>query len=109
MNDINLYRRDTSLDAVGGLLIMYMMLTHLYGHYEVPKGVFYLGVSQLLTFFMAWFFFKAGMFYKQERPKDVFIKKFNRLLVPFVIYSIIGYVVYVVRVLIENSIGGGMS
>ena len=44
--------------------------------------------------FMPWFFFKSGVFFKQQQTKDLIIKEAKRLLVPFVVFSAIGHIVY---------------
>lgn len=39
---------------------------------------------------MPWFFFKAGMFFKKESVSKVVKKSFKRLLIPFIVFTIIG-------------------
>ncbi len=48
-----------------------------------------------LSFFMAWFFFKSGMFYKERCFKDEIILGLKKLLIPALSFSIIGYVCYI--------------
>ena len=59
--NIKAKKRDTSLDAIAGLLILHMITLHCVqntigqlGQYEI--------ISSILMFFMPWFFFKNGMF-----------------------------------------------
>ena len=84
-------KRDTSLDAVAGLLILHMITLHCIqntigqlGQYEI--------ISNMLMFFMPWFFFKNGMFINESVSFD-WRKESNRLLRPFVLYSFIGLVI----------------
>ena len=62
-------KRDNGLDNISGLLIIYMMWVHLcalcdlWDFQRVPWHV--------LEFFMFWFFFKSGMFYRERKIKDV--------------------------------------
>lgn len=46
-----------------------------------------------LMFFMAWFFFKAGMFHRDTVLQKVFNKAVGRLLVPYIVFSIIAIVI----------------
>lgn len=82
-------QRDTYLDAVGGIMILYMI----YGHICLWTELRQLEVfSRLLFFFMPWFFFKSGMFYRKGSVGEVIMKGVKRLLVPYFVFSIVGYV-----------------
>lgn len=60
-------KRDNSLDAACGLMIIYMI----YGHICLWSGVTQVEIfPRLLFFFMPWFFFKSGMFFKPRSYKS---------------------------------------
>lgn len=81
-------RRHNYLDSVGGLLLIYMIIGHCcqWAHLwtEFDRYTYWLG------FFMPWFFFKGGMFYKSKTNRDQISTSFRRLIVPFVWFTIIG-------------------
>lgn len=65
-------KRDASLDSVAGLLIIYMILYHIFlgcGMAEALSSYWMLSLS----FFMFWFFYKSGMFYKDKTCKEVLL------------------------------------
>lgn len=121
-------KRDNTLDAVAGLLIIYMMLRHAFEWSGASTDSFYITSSQVLPFFMAWFFFKSGMFHKSIPFADCAKRGLNKLIIPFITYSIIGQILLcviryelgefsfandivlspVVSVLKEGSIGGNL-
>lgn len=93
-------QREHSLDAVCGLLIIYMI----YGHICLWTGVEQVEIfPRLLFFFMPWFFFKSGMFYKPRPLKDELSGGARRLLVPYVVFSLIGQVVFYVKWLVQGG------
>lgn len=57
-----------------------------------------------LHFFMPWFFYKSGMFFNKQSAKDLWQKDSKKLLKTFVIWSMIGYVVFVVLGLVNHSL-----
>lgn len=89
-------KRNESIDSAAGIMIIYMVFTHVCQHYHLDNSHFYMIMEHLLYFFMPWFFFKAGMFFKIGDNKEVVIKSTERLLKPFIIYSLLGHVCYCV-------------
>lgn len=81
------------IDAVAGIMILDMISYHCY---SLPFHVY-------LSFFMPWFFFKSGMFYKRQCIKDCIKKSANKLLYPFITFTILGYLVYVIIFLMEGN------
>lgn len=57
-----------------------------------------------LHFFMPWFFYKSGMFFKKQTSKDLWQKDRKKLLKTFVIWSAIGFAVYVLIGLLNHTI-----
>lgn len=86
--------RDTSLDLISGLLIIHMILGHTMGYpfiktANILEGIFF--------FYMPWFFFKSGMFFKPDTDiKNFTKKKFERLIKPFIFFSLIGELLFFV-------------
>lgn len=81
-------KRDTSLDFISGLLIIHMILGHTMA-FPFIKTFNYL--QCVFFFYMPWFFFKSGMFYKHEDDFKSFItKKVERLIKPFIFFSLLG-------------------
>lgn len=76
------------LDFIAGLLVLYMIFpVHVLSQTGLER---YNYLSSVFFFFMAWFFYKAGMFFKPTDSKTILKKTFKRLMVPFLIFSVIG-------------------
>lgn len=83
-------QRNSSLDNISGLLIIYMILWHICQWCNLSylfDNVF----LQMLSFFMFWFFFKSGIFYHERTSKKIIMGGGKKLLIPFVIFSILGH------------------
>lgn len=48
-------------------------------------------IGTLLSFFMAWFFFKGGMMHKKQSTKEIVRKSTKRLLVPYLFFLLLGF------------------
>ena len=84
-------QRQIYLDNVCGLLIIHLIFTGhqpLFCNYTDSAIEF---VVKLLSFLMAWFFFKAGMVYKERPVKEVVRSSFKRLLVPYMIFQFLAF------------------
>ncbi len=57
-----------------------------------------------LSFFMPWFFYKSGQFFKKRPYKELLAKDSRKLLLTFVIWSAIGYVFYLVFGALQHSL-----
>lgn len=94
--------RDNSIDAVAGILIIYMILVHAFQCLGIYRGSLY-HYMQYLTFYMPWFFFKGGVFYNPKKWKEIVAVGRKRLLCPFFKYSVIGYIVYVFTLIVSGD------
>lgn len=56
--------RRADLDTVGGICIVYMIIGHVCGT-DMREHIEWL--TRVFFFFMAWFFFKAGMFHRPDK------------------------------------------
>lgn len=71
-------KRDISLDAGAGLMMMVTVFHHAGLLKSSP-----LSLMHIFNFFMPWFFFKAGMYYKKQKKGATVCKKyFNRYIIP---------------------------
>ena len=87
--------RDLSLDAVSGMFILFMMYCHLMFWSQLFTLSFHAFLLHALTCYMAWFFFKGGMFARAEAGLRVTVRRsFSRLIVPFLVFSVIGLLAY---------------
>ena len=83
----------THIDCAQGLMILHMMLYHLCAD-TINNTPLHYHLLHPLSFFMAWFFFKSGMFYKEKKLKDTFLDGIRKCIIPYIIFSIIGFLVY---------------
>ena len=84
-------KRDRSIDFAAGLMIVSMILMHI----RFFSGTKICSIlTDLFPFYMAWFFFKSGMFHKERDYKEQAKNGFNKLIRPFLIYSMVGIVLY---------------
>ena len=65
-------KRDSSLDCVAGILIIYMVLVHIF-QWSGMNNILSSCWMQPLSFFMFWFFYKSGVFYKERKPVEVLL------------------------------------
>lgn len=80
------------MDEISGLLIIYMIAYHVLQWANLQDSQA-MGILSYLNFFMPWFFFKGSMFFNAKEPKMVFQNSFNRLMIPFIVWSIIGTII----------------
>ncbi|MBP5547900.1 MAG: hypothetical protein J6X58_03285 [Bacteroidales bacterium] len=88
-------KRQNHIDCAHGLMILHMMFYHLCGSI-IQDTPYYYPLLHTFAFFMAWFFFKSGMFYKDRKIKEVLLLGLKRLVIPALIFSLIGFVCYLI-------------
>lgn len=90
-------QRADYLDVISGLLIIHMIVGHILQFSGLHgTGIFYDNVGRVLFFLMPWFYFKAGLFINRKGDLRTWVEKdVMRLIVPFVIFSILGTILYV--------------
>ncbi|MBQ0088570.1 MAG: acyltransferase [Prevotellaceae bacterium] len=79
------------LDLASGIMIVWLLLYH--ALYPMV-GDNISGKIPFLYFFMPWFFYKSGMMFHLSNSKKLLKKDYSKLIRTFIIWSIIGYVVY---------------
>ena len=81
--------RVSYVDEISGLMIIVMVLIHVASRCEYADGI----LVRTFYFFMSWFYFKAGYFWKDSETREVICKGKKRLLKPYVWFSVIAMVV----------------
>lgn len=90
--------RKEYIDAVAGIMILWMM----FGHLQQVTGVF-LDYPNILFFFMPWFYYKAGALSKEKTLRETARVGLGRYVKPFVIYGLIGQLILVACMLTEHE------
>ena len=79
-------------DALCGMMLLIVMHHHICGMCGIEDSPIHMLPYKFLYFYMAYFFFKAGVFFQPKKTiKEVCIQSFKRLLVPYAVFGIIGY------------------
>lgn len=65
-------KREAYIDQISGLLIVYMIAFHAFQFCNMPD-VIHSFPMQSLSFFMFWFFYKSGMFYRDKTCKEILV------------------------------------
>ena len=91
------------IDTAAGFLILYMINFHLSDwnwctKYDpvIPTSWFDFAVP-----FMAWFFYKAGMFHKEHTIKETILGGYKKLIIPFLVFTVIGHILHCIRLWVE--------
>lgn len=95
-------QRTTHIDLAAGIMLAWMILGHTASHASYV-GIFPI-IGKYLSFFMPWFFYKAGMFYRDKSTKERAIGGAKKLLSPFLIYSLIGQLFLYICLIVEHNV-----
>ena len=87
-------KRLSYIDTSAGLMILFMLYYHL-----VYFSRFSPIPAYLIGFYMPFFFYKSGMFFKSRPQRGLIQKDSPKLLRTFLIYSLIGWIVWSVCML----------
>lgn len=86
-----LNKRNISFDFISALLIFYMVFCHVMQWAKLTHTDCYSILQRFMFFFMAWFFFKSGIFAKTEGNIKVYVaRNAKMLLIPALVFTIIG-------------------
>ena len=97
-------QRKDYLDTISGIFILFMVILHWKEHL-LWLNPLYQFLECFLYFFMAWFFFKSGFVFNNTRNfSETMRGSIRRLLVPYFIYSVLGYAIWGIRLLLENNL-----
>lgn len=91
--------RERYIDTVAGIMILVMVL----GHYTTLSGSTIDLHLEYLGFFMPWFFYKSGLFFKEKRIKDSLIADAKKLLWPFITFTFLGWILNCVHLYLRND------
>lgn len=125
-------RRIPHIDLAAGVMILWMITYHAIGYswsfelqefwgikdiYQLPEGLHvFINVEgkleplnpcvifPYLCFFMPWFFYKSGQFFRKRPWKEQLNKDARKLLLTFVIWSVIGYVMFLAFGMLQHTL-----
>lgn len=104
--------RCKDLDAAHGLLILYMMFMHTLGFAIGTGSQYYYPLTHPFAFFMAWFYYKSGMLYKEKGVLCCVRKGLIKLLLPAVAFMMSGFIIYCglnhFQINLINELKGGL-
>lgn len=86
--------RDISLDIASGFCLLIVILGHIICFCDTPVNLFV--IVDVFCFYLAFFFFKAGVCFKIRDRKNVVNNGFKRLIIPFIVYSLLSLFLVVV-------------
>lgn len=92
------------IDFLSGVMIIWMILYHIFIFTGNKESHICDGLYRIFFFFMPWFFFKSGLFVKERPIKSVIVSGFKKLLVPYLLFSFLGYIAYVIQQVIISDI-----
>ena len=97
-------KRSIHLDIIAGIMIIYMVLYHCSQWSNTTNSLIMRILERGLFFFMPWFFFKAGLFFKKNKKLNAYIQSSSkRLIIPFLVYTILAMPVYTVSLILINN------
>lgn len=99
--------RDKAIDCVGGVMILFMVYRHcLLAGSLLPESIENSILCYPLLFFMHWFFFKGGMYYRETELHGELKKSFDRLLIPYLVFAAIAVVLSCIAHLACEGVSG---
>lgn len=94
--------RDENLDNACGILILYMIFLHCSMHFGFDNSSLARDIRYVFFFFMPWFFFKNGYYFKESDKRILLKKGYERLLKPYILWLAIGHIIYCVYLLVSG-------
>lgn len=94
--------RNKALDAGCGVMVIWMMLYHTFQNAQICDSLSEILFS-IFYFFMPWFFYKAGIFWKPKPIRTVIKTGLKRLFIPYLIFSIIGHIIWCIQIWINGD------
>ena len=85
--------RSRIYDEIAGLLIIYMVIYHVM-QWSGMQNSMGMEILSYLNFFMPWFFYKGGLFFKEREMLPALQKSFKRLILPYIEWSFVGAVIF---------------
>lgn len=97
-------QRELYLDTLAGFFIVLMIFNHICQHTHFENSLIYIWLGKLFFFFMPWFFFKAGLFNSKRSLREEAKHLQKKVLFPFVVFTIVGYIINLLRLDVLSSI-----
>ena len=97
-------QRYNYIDALSGILIIHMILGHIMQWASLKDSIFYIWSQRLLFFFMPWFFFKSGMFFKEQKNSSILKNSYKKLIIPLIVFSVLGLPYYWLKLYINDDL-----
>ncbi len=94
MKETNYIGRCAYLDWIAGLLIVVVILLHIELFTDYQLHFWHVWGERVFYFFMSWFFFKSGMFDKEQDYATVCKKVWHTLVIPYLFFSIISWLIW---------------
>lgn len=87
--------RENHIDIAAGLMICWMILWHVLWVGNIDG----LDYCPIFLFFMPWFFFKSGMYYRERSIKQQLHDSYRKLIIPYLVMMGISYLLVVLLAL----------
>ena len=97
-------QRIRSVDIVGGILILWIMVFHALDGSEVFGEDQTRRVLPYLTFSMPWFFYRSGLFFHILPWRERLAKDIRKLLIPFLKWSALGFLIWLAMQAIDGTL-----
>ena len=100
--------RISYIDFGAGIMILWMILGHAFmaagfTSPSVQRSGLTDYIPNFLFFFMPWFFYKSGQFFNKKNRKDSWSKDWRKLIQPFLVWSAIGYISYLISLVVYDN------
>ena len=95
--------RDASIDWIAGLLTLVVIIQHVDDLSNYALGWKEYQCGSFFYFYMAWFFFKSGIFNKTISLQHSYKKIWSHLIVPCLFFSVLSWVIWVPGYLLEHG------
>lgn len=89
-------KRYIDIDTLSGILILQMIFVVHCAKLSGINGIVIDKEMLIMQFFMPWFFYKSGMLYHENSISNTIKKNIRHLIKPFIIFSLIGWIIIVV-------------
>ncbi|WP_394369590.1 acyltransferase family protein [Bacteroides congonensis] len=97
-----MFERQKYWDACAGVMVMWMITYHIFISAEIENCIQYT-LFNIFYFFMPWFFFKAGVFWR-KKPINVVIRNgLKRLGIPFVVIAFWGHLIWCIQIWLQGD------
>lgn len=97
--------RSNYVDAISGIMIIFMIaIIHITDWVHLNNHPLYMYGIKIFPFFLAWFFYKSGMFFKMPTNYREYIEKcYRKLVKPYLIWSVLSFLIWLVIQVFNNS------